>query len=68
MSSEIYYNDSSQHGSGQYITLENIVNSYMMGRVSDDWTALEPRFNILYQTIENYPKLVFGCGDHRIIV
>lgn len=49
MSQESYYSDESQWGSYQYITLEEIINNYMMSLDNDDYTSTVPRFRVRYQ-------------------
>ena len=47
--SEQYYNSPEDFGNYQHITLQEIVNNYMMSRDGDDYTAMVPRFKVLYQ-------------------
>jgi hypothetical protein len=47
--SQAYYDDGSRHGEYQYITIEDIVNNYLMSRDQDDYTATVARYRILYQ-------------------
>jgi hypothetical protein len=44
-----YYEDSSQWGNYQYITMEEIINNFLMSRDDDDYTSSTQRFKILYQ-------------------
>lgn len=59
MASADYYNDSSQWGNYQYITLEEILNNYAMSRDSDDYTSLNPRHKILYQAMRGLRELYY---------
>lgn len=43
-----YYENREVHGDYQYITLEEIVNNFMMSRDDDDYTANVQRFKVLY--------------------
>lgn len=43
-----YYNDSDKWGNYQNITLEDIVNNYIMSASPDDITSTAPRFKIIY--------------------
>lgn len=46
---DYYEGDEAQWGSYQYITLENIINNYLMSRDADDYTSNSPRTKVLYQ-------------------
>lgn len=52
MSQQDYYNDSSQWGQYQYITLEQVISDYMAGRDSDDYDSKNPRY-MVYQKARN---------------
>lgn len=52
-----YYEDESQHGNYQYVSLENIISNYLMGTSSDDFTSLEPRHKVLYQARRAFREL-----------
>lgn len=54
-----YYQDSSQHGNYQYITLEEIINNYLMSRDADDYSATVPRFKILYQAMRGLREFYY---------
>jgi hypothetical protein len=43
-----YYNDSSQWGDYQYITLDQVVNNFLASRDDDDYTGNVPRYRVLY--------------------
>jgi hypothetical protein len=47
--SQAYYDDQDQWGNYQYITLEDVINNYLMSRDPDDYTSMTPRYRILYQ-------------------
>lgn len=49
MSDLDYYSDSSQWGNYQYITIEDIINNYLMSSDPDDYTSNVQRFKIVYQ-------------------
>lgn len=48
MTTEEYYDDSSNWGEYQFITLDDIVNNFMMSRDNDDYTSNTQRFKVLY--------------------
>lgn len=48
-SQEYYENNESKWGDSQYITLEDIINNYMMSLNPDDYTANFQRYQILFQ-------------------
>lgn len=54
-----YYDDESLHGNYQFITLEDIINNYIMSRGQDDYTALVPRYKILYQARRGMRELYY---------
>ena len=56
MATTHYYNDSEQWGDYQYITLENIINDYMMSRDQDDYTITVPRHKILYHARQSFKE------------
>ena len=43
-----YYEDESQHGSYQYETLENIINSFLAFLDDDDYVSNVPRYKMVY--------------------
>ena len=47
--SEAYYDDETRWGEYQYITLEDVINNYLMSGDPDDYTSMVPRYRILYQ-------------------
>lgn len=59
MASIDYYEDSSQHGNYQYITLEEIINNFMMSRDSDDYTSHTPRYQVLYQARRAFKEMYY---------
>lgn len=44
-----YFDDSNQWGKYQFITMEEIINDFIMARDQDDYTITVPRHKILYQ-------------------
>jgi len=54
-----YYEDSSQHGNYQYVTIEEVINNYLMSRDSDDYSSMTPRFKVLYQAMRGLRELYF---------
>lgn len=54
-----YYNDTSLWGNYQYITLENIINNYMMSRMPDDFSMDAQRYQILYQARRAFKELYY---------
>jgi hypothetical protein len=59
MASIDYYNDSSQWGSYQYITLDEIINNFAMSRDVDDFTSNTPRHKILYQAMRGLREFYY---------
>lgn len=53
---EFYYEDPSQWGDYQYVTLETIVNDYIMSRDQDDYTLTVPRHKIIYQARQAFKE------------
>lgn len=49
MSAIDYYDNPAEWGNYQYITMEEIVNNYIMSRDADDYTSTSQRFKIIYQ-------------------
>lgn len=49
MSSIDYYNTPSQWGQHQFVTLEEVLNNFLMSRDVDDYTGVVPRYKLLYQ-------------------
>ena len=54
-----YYGDTTQWGNYQYVTLEGIINNYMMSLQSDDYTANAQRFQVLYQARRAFKELYY---------
>jgi hypothetical protein len=54
-----YYNDEAQWGSYQYVTLESIINNYIMSLMADDYTNNAQRFQILYQARRAFKELYY---------
>lgn len=54
-----YYNDSSQHGNYQYVTLPQIIDDYMMSREQDDYTSTVPRYKVLYQAMRGFRNFYY---------
>jgi len=59
ITSEEYYNDPKKFGNYQYITLEEIINDFLMSRDSDDYTSTTPRFKVLYQAMKGVREFYF---------
>lgn len=59
MASIDYYNDPSSWGNYQYVTLDEIINNYMMSRDSDDFTSTVPRYKVLYQAKRGLRELYY---------
>jgi hypothetical protein len=59
MSSFDYYNTPSQHGNYQYVTLNELINDYMMSRDADDFTSNVPRYKVLYQAKRGLRELYY---------
>lgn len=59
MASIDYYNDPSQFGNYQYITLKEIINNFIMSRDADDYMATVPRFKILYHAMRGLREFYF---------
>lgn len=58
---EDYYEDESLHGSYQYITLEDIVNNYIMSGQDDDFTSGVPKYKVLFQARRAFRELYFDA-------
>lgn len=54
-----YYDNPQSHGEYQYVTLEEVINNYMMSRGDDDYTNNEPRYKILYQAKRGVRELYY---------
>lgn len=54
-----YYSDFNRHGEYQSITLEEVVNNYLMSRDEDDYTSNSPRYKIIYQAKRGLRELYF---------
>lgn len=54
-----YYNDASRAGEYQYISLEQVVNDYMMSRVDDDITAMVDRNKVIYHAKRGFRELYY---------
>lgn len=54
-----YYDDSTQFGNYQYVSLESLINDYLMSRDDDDFTATSPRYKILYQAKRGIRELYY---------
>lgn len=59
MSSFDYYNDPSQHVDYQYVTLNDLINDYMMSRDADDYTSTVSRYKVLYQAKRGLRELYY---------
>ena len=56
---QVYYDDQSRHGEYQFITIEEIVNNFMMSRDEDDYTFNTPRYRVVYQAKRALRELYF---------
>ena len=59
MSSFDYYTDESRHGEYQYVTIEQIVNDFMMSMNDDDYHSNTPRHKVIYQAKRGLRELYF---------
>lgn len=59
MASIDYYADDSLWGNYQYVTLDEIVNTYIAGRTGDDYTIAIPRYQILLQAKRGLRELYY---------
>lgn len=59
MASIDYYNDEEQWGNYQYVTLDEVINTYIASRTSDDYTISIPRFQILLQVRRGMRELYY---------
>ena len=54
-----YYEDNDLHGNYQFITLEDIVNNYIMSGQDDDFTSNVDRCKVLFQARRAFRELYF---------
>lgn len=54
-----YYDNSDLHGNYQFITLEDIVNNYIMSGQDDDFTSSVERYKVLFQARRAFRELYF---------
>lgn len=54
-----YYADPTQWGDYQYVTMEDVINNYLMGRDADDYSATVPRFKLIYQAKRGLRELYY---------
>jgi hypothetical protein len=54
-----YYTNEDLHGNYQYVTLEDIVNNFIMSGQDDDFTATVDRYKVLYQARRAFRELYF---------
>lgn len=54
-----YYTDDSLHGNYQYVTLEDIVNNYIMSGQDDDYTSNVDKYKVLFQARRAFRELYF---------
>lgn len=59
--SEDYYSNEELHGNYQYITLEDIVNNYIMSTSDDDFASEVPRYKVLFQARRAFRELYFDA-------
>jgi len=58
-----YYDDSTQHGQYQYITMREIVDEFMMSTDEDDFHNMVPRYKILYQARRAFKELYYDVAN-----
>lgn len=56
-----YYLNESLHGNYQYVTLEDIINNFIMSGQDDDYTANVDRYKILFQARRAFRELYFDA-------
>lgn len=56
---DYYQGDPSNFGNYQYITLEDIVNNYIMSGQDDDYSSNIPRYKVLYQARRAFREMYF---------
>ena len=54
-----YYNNPDEHGNYQYVTLEQIINDFMMSRDVDDYTAMVPRYKVLFKAMQGFRQFYY---------
>ena len=54
-----YYTNEDLHGNYQYVTLEDIVNNFIMSGQDDDYTVNVDRYKILFQARRAFRELYF---------
>jgi hypothetical protein len=54
-----YYTSEDLHGNYQYVTLEDIVNNFIMSGQDDDFTSNVERYKVLYQARRAFRELYF---------
>tara|TARA_R110000851_G_scaffold185529_2_gene334820 strand:+ start:2134 stop:3018 length:885 start_codon:yes stop_codon:yes gene_type:complete len=54
-----YYSNEDLHGNYQYVTLEDMVNNFMMSGDEDDYTSHVDRYKVLFQTRRAFRELYF---------
>lgn len=59
MSDLEYYEDSSKHGNYQFVTLDQLVNDYMMSLDPDNYTSVVPRYQVVYQIKRGLRELYY---------
>lgn len=60
---QAYYDDSSRHGEYQYITLEQLVNDYMMSLDDDDYTYGVDRHRVVYHAKKSIQQLYYDVAN-----
>jgi hypothetical protein len=58
---EDYYTNEELHGNYQYVTLEDIVNNFIMSGQDDDYTSNVDRYKVLYQARRGFRELYFDA-------
>lgn len=59
MTQEAYYNDESQWGSGQFITLKQVVDNYLGSRSDDDYTKNDGQNVVLFHARQGVKHLYY---------
>lgn len=56
-----YYENPDLHGNYQYVTLEDMVNNFVMSSDEDDYTANVDKYKVLFQTRRAFRELYFDA-------
>jgi hypothetical protein len=58
-----YYTNEELHGNYQYVTLEDVVNNFIMSGQDDDFTSNVDRYKVLYQARRAFRELYFDVAQ-----